>query len=267
MKNLAIFCLAIISSAAFGQRLSVGAFFSGNTGLNKDNFTEYSFYDYAYDGTSQTRTQEMFSLGQGVSYGLNGTLMFNQHLGVGLDLAALKSSSIDVQDQYTNSDIYYYLRSSAVRIAPNVVVSTADSGAVILYAKFGMVFQSTNIEYAIDEVISDSSVGQRYEFDTPMSIGLTSALGIEVRLTDNFSVFGELNNVNVSVTPDKAELVYFNNNGVDELSLQIENDVTTNYVDSYIDNGTFDPDVADTQLKFNLPFNSVGLKIGAKLSF
>jgi opacity protein-like surface antigen len=246
---------------------------SGNSGFNEGEFSQFSFYDYEFDGASKTRTQKTFSLGEGFSFGLDGRLMFNQHIGVDLSVTRSLSRPHTVQDQYTNSTIDYLLVADSWQIGSSMIVSTADSNRFSVYMKMGVLFNKSRIDYNIDEIIGDSIVAQEYDFTSAASMGVTTSIGVNYRVSENISLFYEFSNINVSVSPDKAELMVFDINGVDELNSLSENDVTTNYVDSYsVDTDVFgneivDENVADTDLKFNLPFNSVGLKIGAKLSF
>jgi hypothetical protein len=102
-----------------------------------------------------------------------------------------------------------------------------------------------------------------------MAIGFNASAGVLYSLTDNISFFGEMNIVNMSYAPTKAELTEATHNGINNLPTMKTIDKKTEFVNNYTESNTTAP--LDSQpakeLKQKFPYGSFGLNIGLRISF
>ena len=271
MKKLAVLCFSLLLFHSFGQRLSIGVFSSADVGTDKDNVTSSAFSNLTVDGTTEAYSQNRISFSDGNSYGIGANLLFSEHFGLGLDMVYSKSFEFGAEEDFdASSDFSYRMSATSLRFNPNVILSTADSNAFTFYTKFGLLINKSNVTRDIIETTTtqDSTVEWGYEYDSPWNVGLSSAIGFEYKIGPMVSFFAELHTVTLSVSPESATLTYYSSEGVDLMGTTTESERSFEFLDSYeTDFSTLSTDDPTQRLKFNLPFSSVGLKVGARINF
>jgi hypothetical protein len=282
MKNTYLATLAtVISICLFtNNTFAQGAYVQVNTGLafpsgaqNLDYF-DFSNFESNSSGLNyiSTREQVPVSLGKGLNIGGAFGYMFNEHFGAELGLSYLiggKSVAISSDtDPFGNYTDEYTFSSKMLRIIPSLVIA-AGGEKINPYAKFGMVIGSGTVLLE-NNYKSDGDVYiAKLELSGGMAMGLSSSIGALYNLSDNMSLFGELNMINMSYAPTKGELIEVTDNGIDELPYMTTNEKEIEFVDSYTYNSanpTSDSQ-PDKELKQYLPFGSFGINVGLKISF
>jgi hypothetical protein len=158
--------------------------------------------------------------------------------------------------------------SNMLRFIPSVVIASGFEG-INPYAKFGLLIGTGSFFMDGDENDDGDITVENWKYNGGFALGLNSAIGAMFTINDNISIFGEIDMVNLSYAPTKAELTEASLNGVDQLPTMTTREKETEYVDSY----TFDSanPVSDSEpakeVKFKMPYGSVGLNVGLKISF
>ena len=226
-----------------------------------------------------TYEQVAFSLGKGVNLGATVGYMFNEHIGAELGLSYLiggetasSYSSSEISPFYSETVSIETLTSSKMlRIIPSLVLS-AGGEKIKPYVKFGLVFGKGSVteETSYQDNSNGFSVSNSeiVKLSGGTALGLSSALGANISLSDNMCFFGELQMINMSYAPKTGELIESKVNGVNVLPTLTTAEIQTDFVDSYTsDNNNYTPYLPSQELKQRLPFGSFGINVGLKISF
>jgi hypothetical protein len=282
MKNtyfatfVAIISICLFTNNSFAQ----GAYVHVNAGLafpmssQSLDILDFNNYESNSTGTSSTTTSEQVSvsLGKGLNIGGAFGYMFNEHIGAELGLSYLIGGKSEATESYispsSNSTYNYTLSSKMLRIMPSLVIA-AGGDKINPYAKFGVVIGSGSVLYETNSNSDGDISVDNFVFSGGMALGLTSALGAQLNLSDNMSLFGEVNMINMSYAPTKGEYTVSTYNGIDQLATMTTNEKEVEFVDSYTYNSASPtPDSQpDQDLKIRLPFGSLGINVGLKISF
>ena len=210
----------------------------------------------------------MVSFGKGLNFGGTFGVMFNENIGAELGLSYLLGGKSEAKDIYPMGTTDYTLSSNMFRIIPSLVIASGLDG-VNPYAKFGLIIGIGSIMYDVEDNDAGDITILKFKFDGGVALGLNAGIGATFSLSDNMSLFGEINVVNLSYAPDKSELTEATDNGVDFLIDLTTNDKEIEFVDSFTDNfSTPTPDSQpDKQLKQKFPFGSIGINVGFRIGF
>lgn len=277
---------------SFGLGYGLGLGSQNMTGFNDSTYTETEgslvnpipFMKVTYD-------QINLSLGKGLC--INGSVgyMINGNFGVELGLSYLlggKTTSTQTNEKTTTTQIskgegITSIQASMVRISPSIIIASGMEG-INPYAKFGMTlgFGSFNIENTntstntimlpgiMDTTIINKTFNNR-EFSGGLAIGINATLGCSFTMSDNISIFGEFNMINMSYSPSMSEIKEYSINDVDKMSLLTTvAQKQTNYYESLEYSSTSTPHTSDEPsqaLKQSISFGSIGLNIGMKITF
>ena len=285
--------VAIISIISFSNHtFAQGGYMNFNVGYafplggqTLTNETRYRAYDDFGDLTIGTNAYEQISYSLGKGFNVGGALgyMFNEHIGAELGVSYLIGA--ESLSTYSNTEIdpfnsipYSYafeslISSKMLRIIPSLVIS-AGGEKIKPYAKFGLVFGKGSV--TIENSYQSSSSWDGISFETEISklsggtaLGLSSALGASIKLSDKMSFFGEINMINMSYAPTNGELIEATSNGVNTLPLMTTAEIETEFVDSYTINNinNTNPFQPSQELKQRLPFGSSGINVVSKINF
>lgn len=241
--------------------LNVGYAFPLSAGTMED------FYNYSHQENSSTYEQVCFSMGKGVNFGGTFGYMFNKHVGAELGLSYLLGSKVKFQDKYNESVTDISVASNMFRVIPSIVIA-AGTENINPYAKFGVVIGVGSIcmEYEYSGSGGDIEI-LKSTLNGGVAIGINSAVGAIFELSDKFSIFGELNAVNMSYAPTKGELTEATYNGVDNLADMTTQEKEIEFVDKYTyDYNNPPPDSEPRkELKHKFPYGSFGINVGVVL--
>jgi outer membrane protein W len=230
--------------------------------------------DYETKGGSGSGkiTKVNYSLGKGTTAGLFVGYMFNKNFGAELGVSYLFGSKTIILDEFTATNVSAsdetIYKGNMLRLTPTLKMMIGE-GKLQPYMKIGMIVGVAGkftYEYNSSDITpSESSSSQQIvEYTGGVSLGFYGGLGINYALSDKLSLFGEIAGNYQNWAPTKGELVTFTNDGVDELHLlttydkevEFSNELTIN------SNTPTNPGSPDQQLKFYVPFSSIGINIG-----
>jgi hypothetical protein len=268
MKKLQLFKgLFIIAMFLFvaNDSNAQGAYVNLNVGYGfcMSSSTMEGLYNYTSGQNSSTTEQIYFSLGKGLNFGGTFGYMFNEHVGAELGLSYLLGGKTKAKDEYNGGTTDYGLSSNMFRFIPAIVVAAGTEG-VNPYAKFGLVIGTGSVTMDYEDNDDGDMEILKMKLNGGAAFGISGALGAIFELADNISLFGELNTINMSHSPTKGEITEATYNGTDVLP-----DMTTSEKEvEFVDEVTYNynnppPDSQPSQeLKYKLPFGSLGINVG-----
>ncbi len=269
-KILLVLAISFVSSSMFAQ----GAYVSLNAGYGLGTSTmsleNYGFTNYTGKTNSYTDEQIFLSLGKGIN--LNGAfgLMFNENLGAEIGVSYLMGSETESESSYSSGGLdKYTISSNMLRVAPSLVFSS-NMGGFSPYAKFGVLIGKGTIDFANEYTSStgDESITE-VELKGGMSFGLNAAVGALFTLSDNMSLFGEINMDNMNYSPTEGEVTKATYNGESQLDNMTTREKEIEYVDSYTYDYTNPPSDSEPskELKHQFPYGKIGFNFGVRIGF
>lgn len=269
-----VFVISLFSNTLFAQ----GAYVKINAGygINMSSFvaqnssnstTTLPPYSYSYSTEAVN-----YSLGKGLNFGGAFGYMFNKNIGAELGISYLLGGTTKIVNEsqfgtgHSTNEIT--MHSNMLRFIPSVVIASGFEG-INPYAKFGLLIGTGSLFIDGDENEPGGIMIEKWKYNGGFAIGLNSAIGAMFTINDNISIFGEIDMVNLSYAPTKAELTEASLNGVDQLPTMTTRQKETEFVDSYTFDSANPPSDSEPakEVKFKMPYGSVGLNVGLKISF
>ncbi len=267
MKKLPILKVLFVSLLLTVGTLSVksqGAYVSANLGYGFPmSSQDISNYVNTTSGSNSTTNEQIFlSFGKGFNFGGTFGYMFSKNVGAELGISYLMGGKTKANDDYSGGETNYSFSGKMLRFIPSLVISAGAEG-LNPYAKFGFVIGKGSLKQEFEDVDNSNVMKGKLKYNGGMSFGVNATVGVSFGLNDKMSMFAELNSVNMSYAPKKAEYTELTYNGKDMLP-----DLTTSikeieFVDKITNTGTPPPDSEPSeQLKEKMPFGSLGINIG-----
>ncbi len=269
-----VFVISLLSNTLFAQ----GAYVKINAGYGINmsssvaqnySFTTTSSSPYIYTSTVEV---ENFSLGKGLNFGGAFGYMFNKNIGAELGISYLLGGTTKFVNESSFGTIHSIseqtVHSNMLRFIPSLIIASGFEG-INPYAKFGLLIGTGSLFIDSDENEDGEITIEKWKYNGGFAVGLNSAIGAMLTINENISIFGEIDMVNLSYAPTKGEMTEASQNGVDQLPTMTTREKETEYVDSY----TFDSanPVSDSEpakeVKFKMPYGSVGVNVGLKINF
>lgn len=274
MKKIIILSLITVFACILGVKNAVGqgAYVNINAGysanMSSQNLYYFNFYNSTSTSNSSTSEQVYVSFGKGLNFGGAFGYMFNENIGAELGLSYLLGGKSTAKDDYKDGTTDYTLSSNMLRINPSLVISSGLDG-VNPYAKFGLVIGTGSVNYEYEDNDDGDVYRLKMKMDGGLSMGLNAAIGANFTLSDNMSLFGEINMINMSYAPTKGEVTEVTYNGADMLPDMTTSVKEIEFVDSYTYSyGNPPPDSEpNKELKQKLPFGNFGLNFGLRIGF
>jgi hypothetical protein len=266
LNVITVLAISMFATTLFAQ----GAYVNINAGygvaMGSQNIA--GFNNSTSGNNSFSVEQVNISLGKGLNVGGAFGYMFNKNIGAELGLSYLIGGKSKVKDEYIGGTTDFSISARMFRINPTVVIASGLD-KINPYAKFGFILGSgsARVEY------KDNDDGDIEIFKMKMNggfaFGVNSSIGALFNLSDKMSFFGEINMVNMSYAPTKGIVTEASYNGADLLPDMTTNEKETEYVKTYTQNSNNPPSDSepDKQLKEKLPFGSLGINFGLKISF
>lgn len=273
MKKILFKLLFIVLVLNFFPKTTIAQdlFFKFNAGyglaMNAQNLGYFDFFN-STDGTnSYSEEQVKVSLSKGLNFGGAIGVMFNENIGAELGLSYLLGGVSNAKQTYIGGETDLSISSNMLRIKPSIIIS-ANEENLTPYAKFGLIIGSGSILYEYNDNDGGDITLINIKLDGGLALGLTSAVGAKFNLSDQLSIFCELNAISLSHAPSKGLMTEASFNGIDMLPNLTTSEKEIEFVDTYTINWNSPP--ADSQpskeLKQMMPFSSFGINIGVKFS-
>jgi len=211
------------------------------------------------DDNGNTRTVIPYSSGAGINADLSGTYFFTDHIGIGLDLNYLLGTPVVYHDFIDNGIrgtiiVNNTLTSNMFAVTPDLVVSMNNPG-INPYARIGVVLGTASVVQTSTEDGTDAHTGTYIETTTgSLAAGFYGGTGVQIALSDNFALDVELFGRIMSFEPTQS---------VNTQAYDGDQKSETITYAKKIDNTT----AANTELTPELPFSSIGIKVGITLKF
>jgi opacity protein-like surface antigen len=267
--------LAVSGAMAQGPYLTFGAGYAGaasqeQLGTNLDITATGTFTETPINGSYGGGIPISLSLGYGFTKHIAFDLGFNYFMGNEVTISTTK--------QAPSIDMMTTTKGYQIRIIPQLVISTGTDKALNLYSKFGIVApvsgKTTFKQSGTTFLGLDGSFNPIYgpinvegESTGKFSLGFTGSLGATFNLSDNLSIFGELQYINLRIKGDKQTLTKYEVNGVETIDSQPKSVTETDYVDQLTEKSNIDPTKPTEALRNSSNYNSLGLNIGIKFNF
>lgn len=266
MKTLlSVITMTVMAGSAMAQGAYVDVNLGFGAGCGSQNMP--GFYNSTESANSLNLEQINLSFGKGLNFGAAVGYMFNQHIGAELGLSYLIGGKTTAKEiDFPKGTTETTLSAKMMRINPTMVYNAAFDG-LSPYAKFGLVIGSGSI--TSEEVGNDGtdSYTENWKYDGGLAMGMSAALGATLKLSDNMSFFGELNMVNMSYAPTKGSMTEAIYNGTNVLALIDVEDKEIEFEDSVTYTGNEASTSPSKALKMLMPFGSVGVNVGVKMTF
>ena len=264
----AFFALSVATAQGGYASLSVG-YAGGNTGIGygTEQLTDTTFKTSLLTG----------SYGTGIPINLSGGYMFNENIGaelgftylLGTNVVSSTSTSLNGDNSKSSSN------GSQMRIIPQLVVSSGSSSALEVYAKAGLLLPvggSTSFKQeSVNNGVASSTEGTT---TGKFSLGLIGTVGAAYGISDNLSIFGELQGVSLSINADTRTITSKKVNGTELIDANTPVVQThTEFVNELSTGDNLNPTdsnyltTANKALTGPTIYNSLGINIGIKFKF
>jgi hypothetical protein len=156
--------------------------------------------------------------------------MFNEHVGAELRINYLLGGKSKAKDEFPGGSAEYKLFARMLRFLPAVVIAAGGDG-INPYAKFGAVVSTGSVKWEMEDNEDGDVTILKAKYTGRMALGFMGAVGANFPLSDNLSVFAEVNTINQSYSPKKGELKEATFNGEDKLPDMTTSQKEVEYVD------------------------------------
>ncbi|OIP02288.1 MAG: hypothetical protein AUJ97_06135 [Bacteroidetes bacterium CG2_30_32_10] len=218
-----------------------------------------------------------FSLGNGVYANVSWGHLINKNVSFELGLGyeyGIKIKRMEIQTNSPDSitDQMFSYQSKMFYICPSLVFKT-DFEKINPYARIGMLIgkpsYTENIDITVESYMGQIPENIVTEYNGGIGLGINSALGVDVKLSDKMIFYAECNIIDMTYAPKKSEITTYQINNVDRLQNLPMRDKEIEYVYLYEDvaSQTNNQDQPKKELKFKMPYGSVGANIGIKMRF
>lgn len=243
-----------------------------NFGTGQSNFgTAFSFQTgNGIQTSANSASSEIpkINLGKGFNAQVAFGYMFTKSIGLELGVNYLlggkeKTASSSYTGEFRSNDI----SANMIQIKPTVVIR-AGYEKINPYAKIGLVAGFGKIEMEIEQYDGTNLFNSIIELDGGMALGFHSSLGSLYKINNRFSLFGELNLVSLTYSPEKGRITKFYANGEDVLASMSVQNTQFDFVDTLVETGV-PPSSTQPSQTYKIPFSfsSFGLNVGLQYNF
>ncbi len=233
-------------------------------------------------GYSTTYTLEKGNYGQGLNFGIMLGAMLNKNMGVELGLSYFIGSKKEFIISSLETDTSAGTTTETegtitldkikmMRINPAFKMTFGDQ--VRPYLRLGIILGLGPGYSRHEETIMTTtgnfndtvSVEMVREYTGGAAFGFNSAFGVDIDLTDNLVLFGELSFSSVSWAATESKITRYMYDGVDLIPTLNPDALKTVYVDDYTESSSVP--VSPRALKTYLPFGSFAISAGVIYKF
>ena len=229
----------------------------------------YNQFEMSTTGTEVTSKNTNFGLG--FSPSISSGYMFNQNIGAELGIGYQIGINRKHENTLINPTTYQTykaetrLKCSWMWVNPQLVIATSNT-AFSPYGRVGVVFGFAPKMVVLVENVDDLGV-RKTEISGGMPWGLNAAFGLNYKLKNKFSLFGEFEMLQMNYSPETSAITeYKSATGVDVLASLNEKSKKTQFTDRWSST-----DIANDQpnkaAKINLPLSSFKINVGIRFNF
>jgi len=260
---------------ALSGAIAQGPYASLSVGYAGGTASDVIGVDYnVTSATAFTKKNIVGTYGSGVPVTLGLGYMFTEHMGFDLGINYFAGSEVtsDITNTFFGSKSITTSQGYQIRIIPQMVISTGSDNALSFYAKTGFVLPvSGETTFMVDAVDATSGTPVptvvKGESSGSFSFGYTGSLGASYNLSDNLSLFGELQGINLRIKGESRTLTSYVYDGNEVISTLPESATKTNYVDELNQSSNSDPLKAVDALATTTNYSSFGFNLGIKFNF
>lgn len=274
MKNLFVAAMMAFGGSAM---IAQGAYVSFNLGYAMPAAKEQIGTNLNTNTNGEsTITANYGTFGGGLPINLRAGYMLNENFGVELGFGYFIGSKVttdDDKDEQAKTTDLVETKSSQIRVMPALLVTTANDG-LNLYARTGLMLPvggKTITNYtgtaSYPSPIGDVKTEAEYESKGSFSLGFVGAFGVNYSLSDNLSIFGELEGINLKIKSKTTSMTKLMVNGENKLADQDVINKETEYVDEVGPNDNADVNKPYKALADYANYNSFGINVGVKMKF
>ncbi len=277
------FGLTILTSASFAQ----GIFFKAGAGyaipMASQSIGEKYLYveDYTDNNQISKATSENVSgsFGAGINFNVGAGFMFNEFIGVELNVQYTQGKKFETSEISTYTDNFSTSSqkeitetySKGLYINPSFIITSAR-GSKIPYGRFGVIVGSPTISGESSDVGKVSYYpdlqdvrNRKWEYSKGISIGLQGAVGINWMLSDKIDLFTEVNFISMSYYAEEYNLTEDTYNGNDNLQdLSVSEKKIIFKKEIALVGESQDPDKPSEALREGSAFSSLSLQVGIR---
>ena len=286
IKNiLAVAAISAIGTAAIAQPYvkAFGGYSRGTAGSNVGNTVVITTTGYSQKAVTGTYGN-FIGGGLGFGYGINEHVA----LELGVTYGAGKTTQLDETNPAGTTSIIS--KSTQIRVIPAVVISAG--GSLSPYGRFGLVLPvggSTNTEIdaksagaAAPGITYSNVTTGTIESKGQFSVGFNGALGASFKLSDNLSLFAEVETTTLSIAGKSNTYTAYNSTTTFSSVLPTDTETLaewttsqkeTVFVDEITntsnteDNDNFDEKKPTEELRDRSNYSSFGVNVGVKFGF
>lgn len=285
-KLLLGFVLLLITPLAIGQKHYLK--FSYGYGLpvfgNQYTTTSYNYTIYPKSVTTdKTYNSYNFSLGGGhkvdMLYGI--ALKSNIFFEFGLNYSFGDTTNFSSYEKYEPaSNPAYFIRWDAKQSLRGKALSVQPSLQIVLfensinpYIRFGPMASFIGINEQIDissySVLVGNSRGiaycEKFKYESKLSYGFLAALGTDIAISDDISVFGEVKYSMIYYKPGKASCYYYTEDERNFLTQLTVSQKEIEFSDEVKDKDNSNPDIPTKAPEVVYSFNNISFNLGVKI--
>lgn len=225
--------------------------------------------NYSMSGSTSTTTNVYGTYGAGIPITLGLGYNVNDNIGLDLGINYFMGSEQTVSEvSYTGYSSITKVSGYQIRLIPSVVVSSGFSNDFNMYAKAGLMMPVSGVtNFNMVEDMGGIETITEGENHGQFSIGFTGALGANYKLSDNLSLFGELQGINLRVKSGTRTITRYEVGGTDYTSNMTTSQLETEYVDEVSSDDNTDANSPTKALASTANYNSLGLNIGVRFNF
>jgi opacity protein-like surface antigen len=279
---LAAAVVAVAGSAAQAQHSEGKMYFRGGVGYSfgAGQVSGSKLGIRSYNRSDDKRTNAPFSLGKGIDVDLGFGYMVNPYVGFELGARYLMGLNSTFESKYedeynnvtTSNTSTTKVAHSSFALIPALRIVAPVGETFSLYSRLGVslpLYSKVTIDYdrkTTGSSGSNSSEEISTEFSSYFKLGFSTALGVDVALSPNLSLFGEVNTLVTSFEAKKSTITKYMEDGKDVLADKTESQKVTEFQKEYTSKET-DKTSPNQDVSSSTPASSVGVTVGLIFKF
>ncbi len=258
---------SLIQAQNFYTRLGVGV--SGGISSNLDLL-------YSYSNSSSGRQVTVVPVGFGrgftgvAAFGFNQSKYLSFEFGIS-QFMGLPKIADSVMKIPGGSALEARVKGNMLSLLPAIVLRPGFKD-IDPYARIGFILGIRPVVNATAELTNASmnppdEIEAVRHFYGGVAAGLNAALGVSWTLNPVVSLYAECNFSSINYSPKYSEVVFYEKNGVDQLSTLTVKQTKTEYYSNVRPDEEIPDTSPDKALRTSLPFSNAGIQFGIQFNF
>jgi hypothetical protein len=221
-------------------------------------------------GSATTATSHKQGIGSGLPFVLAGGYKMNDHFGIELGIDYFNGFSLQSKNTGQIYDMDSKWHGRMLSIVPAFVMSL-PMDKLKPYARIGLKLGvMNNVIFQEHDMITNEA--STYDIQSKskdyggIAIGAQAAVGTDFVLSDQLSIFGEIQLDGISYSPKHGKYTEYIKNGTDQLGSLTVREKEWNYMKEATFSNSLPEDQPNELITRNFTFGNVGLVIGLKIN-